>query len=171
MRSEITVKPDLLTWAVNRSGLSLSDFKQPVQEWIQGDSKPTVRKLEDFARKAMVPLGYLFLSSPPQESIGIPDFRTFRDEKLRTFSPNLRDIVTDIQRRQAWMRDYLIDAGNEPLDFVGKLKSTASVVRAADQIRSRLGLQSDWQLAQSTWEVALTTLRRAMESIGVFVCV
>ena len=171
MRSEITVKPDLLTWAVNRSGLSLSDFKQPVQEWIQGDSKPTVRKLEDFARKAMVPLGYLFLSSPPQESIGIPYFRTFGDEKRRTFSPNLRDIVTDIQRRQAWMRDYLIDAGNEPLDFVSKLKSTASVVRAADQIRSRLGLQSDWQLAQSTWEVALTTLRRAMESIGVFVCV
>ena len=57
MRSEITVNPDLITWAVNRSGLSLSDFKQPVQEWIKGDSKPTVRKLEDFARKAMVPLG------------------------------------------------------------------------------------------------------------------
>ncbi len=57
MRSEITVHPDLITWAVNRSGLSLSDFKQPVQEWIKGDSKPTVRKLELFARKAMVPLG------------------------------------------------------------------------------------------------------------------
>ena len=171
MRSEITVNPDLITWAVNRSGLSLSDFKQPVQEWIKGDSKPTVRKLELFARKAMVPLGYLFLLSPPQESIGIPDFRTFGDEKRRTFSPNLRDIVTDIQRRQAWMRDYLIDAGNEPLDFVGKLKSSTSVVRAADQIRSRLGLQSNWQLAQSTWEAALTNLRRAIESIGVFVCI
>ncbi len=96
-----------------------------------------MRKLEEFARKAMVPLGYLFLSSPPQESIGIPDFRTC----------------------------------NEPLDFVGKLKSSTSVVRAADQIRSRLGLQSNWQLAQSTWEAALTTLRRAMESIGGFVCV
>ena len=161
----------MITWAVNRSGLSLRDFNQPVQEWIKGDSKPTVRKLELFARKAMVPLGYLFLLSPPQESIGIPDFRTFGDEKRRTFSPNLHDIVIDIRRRQAWMRDYLIDAGNEPLDFVGKLKSSASVVRAADQIRSRLGLLSDWPLTQSTWEVALTTLRRAMEAIGVFVCV
>ncbi len=170
MRAEITVNPDLISWAVNRSGLSLSDFKQPVQEWITGDSKPTVRKLESFARKAMVPLGYLFLLSPPQESIGIPDFRTFGDEKRRTFSPNLRDIVNDIQRRQAWMRDYLVDAGNEPLDLVGKLRSTTTVVRAADQIRSRLGLQSNWQLLQTTWEAALTTLRRAMESIGVFVC-
>ena len=149
MRSEITINPDLITWAVNRSGLSLRDFKQPVQEWIKGVSKPTVRKLEDFARKAMVPLGYLFLLSPPQESIGIPDFRTFGDEKRRTFSPNLRDIVTDIQRRQAWTRDYLVDAGNEPLDFVGKLKSTTSVVRASDQIRNRLELQNNWQFAES----------------------
>ncbi len=171
MRSEITVNPDLITWAVNRSGLSLGDFKQPVQEWIKGDSKPTVRKLEDFARKAMVPLGYLFLSRPPQESIGIPDFRTFGNEKRRTFSPNLHDIVTDIQRRQAWMRDYLIDAGDAPLDFVGKLMSTTPVVKAADQIRSRLTLESNWQQKQTTWESALTTLRRSMESIGIFVCV
>lgn len=171
MRTEITINPDLLTWAVNRSGLSLSDFKQPVQEWIKGESKPTVRKLEDFARKAMVPLGYLFLSSPPQESIGIPDFRTFGDEKRRTLSPNLRDTITDIQRRQAWMRDYLIDEGHDPLDFVGTITSSTPVTQAANSIRSRLGLESNWQVQQPNWETALTTLRRAMESIGIFVCV
>ena len=171
MTARISVNPELLRWAVDRSGLSLSDFSEPVQEWISGKSQPTARKLEDFARKAMVPLGYLFLLRPPQESIGIPDFRTFGDEKRRTFSPNLRDVVTDIQRRQVWMRDYLVDGGNEPLDFVGTLKSKTEVVQAADQIRGRLGLQSNWQLSQPTWESALTTLRRAMESIGIFVCV
>lgn len=171
MIARITIQPELLRWAVDRSGLSYSDFKEPVQEWIRGDEKPTVRKLDAFARKAMVPLGYLFLQTPPLETIGIPDFRTFGDEKRRTFSPNLRDSITDIERRQAWMRDYLIDAGNDPLDFVGKLKSATSVVRAADQIRSRLALEINWQLKQKTWEAALTTLRGAMESIGIFVCV
>ena len=37
-RAEITVNPELITWAVNRSGLSLSEFKQPVEEWIHGSN-------------------------------------------------------------------------------------------------------------------------------------
>lgn len=169
MVAKITVNPELIRWAVDRSGLSLSDFKEPVQEWISGDSQPTVRKLEGFARKAMVPFGYLFLSSPPQESIGIPDFRTFRDEKRRTFSPNLRDTITDIQRRQAWMRDYLIDAGNDPLAFIGTIKPNQSTRQAAETIRQQLQLPVGWQTEQSTWEAALTAIRVAIESIGIFV--
>lgn len=169
MVAKIPVNPELLRWAVDRSGLSFSDFKEPVQAWISGDAQPTVRKLEGFARKAMVPFGYLFLASPPQESIGVPDFRTFRDEKRRTFSPNLRDTITDIQRRQAWMRDYLIDAGDEPLPFVGTLNSGQPTKQAAETIRRQLRLSADWQTKQSTWEAALTELRLAMEAVGVFV--
>jgi Zn-dependent peptidase ImmA (M78 family) len=169
MVAKIPVNPELLRWAVDRSGLSFSDFKEPVQAWISGDAQPTVRKLEGFARKAMVPFGYLFLASPPQESIGIPDFRTFRDERRRTFSPNLRDTITDIQRRQAWMRDYLIDAGNDPLPFVGTLKSGRRTTQAAETIRRQLRLSADWQTKQSSWEAALTELRLAMEAMGIFV--
>ncbi len=169
MVSKITVNPELLRWAVDRSGLSFSDFNEPVQAWISGDSQPTVRKLEGFARKAMVPFGYLFLASPPQESIGIPDFRTFRDEKRRTFSPNLRDTISDIQRRQAWMRDYLIDAGNDPLSFVGTIKPSQPTKLAAETIRQQLHLPVDWQTKQSTWKAALTTLRLAIEETGIFV--
>jgi len=169
MVAKITVNPELLRWAVDRSGLSFSDFNEPVQEWISGDAQPTVGKLEGFARKAMVPFGYLFLSSPPQESIGVPDFRTFRDEKRRIFSPNLRDSITDIQHRQAWMRDYLIDAGNDPLSFVGTIKPSQPTKLAAETIRQQLQLPADWQPKQSTWEAALTTLRLAIEGTGIFV--
>lgn len=169
MVAKIVVNPELLRWAVDRSGLSFSDFSEPVQDWISGDAQPTVRKLEGFARKAMVPFGYLFLASPPQESIGIPDFRTFRDEKRRTFSPNLRDTITDIQRRQAWMRDYLIEAGKDPLSFVGEIKLNQPTQQAADTIRQQLQLPADWQAKQSTWEAALTTLRLAIEGTGIFV--
>lgn len=170
MVTRVNVQPELLRWAVERSGLTYSDFKEPVLEWIGGKSRPTMRKLEGFARKAMVPLGYLFLSSPPEESIGIPDFRTFRDENRRTYSPNLRDSITDIQRRQAWMREYLVDAGSEPLDFVGSLELTTTFEQAAANIRQQLQLPVDWQLRCNTWEQALTVLRRAIENAGVFVC-
>jgi Zn-dependent peptidase ImmA (M78 family) len=170
MISRITVQPEILRWAVDRSGLSYGDFKEPVQDWINGQSQPTVRKLESFARKAMVPFGYLFLPKPPDEPIRVPDFRTFGDEKLRTFSPNLRDSITDVERRQAWMRDYLIDLGNQPLDIVGSLKSTLPYELAAIRIRERLGLSINWQTKQNNWEQALTSLRRAIETAGIFVC-
>ena len=169
MVAKITVNPELLRWAVDRSGLSFSDFSEPVQEWINGDSQPTVRKLERFARKAMVPFGYMFLASPPVESIGIPDFRTVRDENRRTFSPNLRDTITDVQRRQAWMREYLIDAGNDQLSFVGSIQPNQSTSQAASTIRNQLRLSVDWQSKQSTWEAALTKLRLAIERVGIFV--
>ncbi|WP_417739278.1 ImmA/IrrE family metallo-endopeptidase [Rosistilla oblonga] len=170
MVTRVTVQPELLRWAVDRSGLSYGDFREPVDAWIRGESQPTLRKLEAFARKAMVPFGYLFLQDPPEEPIGIPDFRTFRDEKLRTFSPNLRDSLTDIQRRQAWMRDHLIDLGSEPLPFVGSLERPISFERAATLIRERLDLPDDWQTQQRTWELALTALRLSIEEAGVFVC-
>ncbi len=169
MVAKITVNPELLRWAVDRSGLSFSDFREPVQEWIRGDSHPTVRKLEGFARKAMIPLGYLFLASPPAESIGIPDFRTIRDEKRRTYSPNLRDTITDLQRRQAWMREYLIEAGNDPLAFVGSITLAQSPSQAAVVIRKELRLTAGWQGQQSDWEAALTMLRRAIEHAGIFI--
>ncbi len=169
MVAKITVNPELLRWAVDRSGLSFSDFREPVQEWIRGDSHPTVRKLEGFARKAMIPLGYLFLASPPAESIGIPDFRTIRDEKRRTYSPNLRDTITDLQRRQAWMREYLIEAGNDPLAFVGSITQAQSPSQAAVVIRKELRLTAGWQGQQSDWEAALTMLRRAIEHAGIFI--
>lgn len=169
MVAKITVNPVLLRWAVDRSGLSFSDFSQPVQEWIQGESQPTVRKLEGFARKAMVPFGYLFLASPPVESIGIPDFRTLRDEKRRTYSPNLRETITEVQRRQAWMREYLIEAGNDPLPFVGSIQPVQPTTQAASTIRNQLELTVDWQGKHSTWEAALNTLRLAIERAGIFV--
>lgn len=170
MVTRIEIQPELLRWAVERSGLSYDDFKEPVQDWIRGDSLPTVRKLEGFARKAMVPFGYLFLQTPPRESIGVPDFRTFGDEQRRTFSPNLRDSITDIQRRQAWMREYLVEAGSDPIELVGTLKLSDSFDHAAWMIRQHLLLADDWQLQHRSWESALTALRRAIENAGVFVC-
>ena len=73
------------------------------------------------ARAAHVPLGYLFLSKPPQGSLPIPDFRVRGDTPPSEPSPDLLETVYAMQRRQMWVRDELLENGAEPLRFVGAL--------------------------------------------------
>ena len=65
MATYIDVNPELIRWAIDRSGLSgdASDLAliEKAKTWMLGTKKPTLRMLEEFARKVMVPLGYLFL--------------------------------------------------------------------------------------------------------------
>jgi len=51
MANFVDVKPDLLRWAIDRSGLSLEDYHEAVAEWISGEKRPTYNQLEAFARQ------------------------------------------------------------------------------------------------------------------------
>jgi hypothetical protein len=76
----------------------------------------------------MTPLGYFFLEAPPDETLPIPDFRTQGDVPIARPSPNLIDTLQAMRRRQAWMREFLIDEGQDPLGFVGSAKNARNVV-------------------------------------------
>lgn len=74
-----------------------------------------------------------------------------------------------MQRRQAWMREYMVDDGQDPLEFVGSADKIRNHVSLAARIRETLGLNSDWAEAHDTWENTLRTLRNSVERIGVLV--
>ncbi len=94
--TRIAVNPELISWARERSGLAQEDlfgkFKK-LPEWEDGETQPTLKQVEAFARAVHVPVGYLFLSEPPDESMPIPDFRTFAGEAVTRPSPNLLDTI------------------------------------------------------------------------------
>ncbi len=168
----VAVEPEIIRWAIDRSGLSPDDLASfPVEDWQAGRKQPTLRKLEDFAKKTMVPLGYLFLAKPPVETIPLPDFRTVGDTPLRRPSPNLIDTLHTMQRRQAWMRDYLLEMGHDALPFVGSVKVGQLVAEVVALIRSALGLAVGWAERESNWQEALRRLRRAIEGAGILVAV
>ena len=94
----VTVKPELILWAIDRSGLPTGELlkKFPkLKEWTTGDRRPTFRQLEEFARKTMTPFGLLLLDEPPEEELPIPDFRTVGDISIERPSPNLIDTIHD----------------------------------------------------------------------------
>ena len=168
----IAVKPELILWAIDRSQLPPEDLAKnfpKLEEWRTGQRQPTLRQLESFAKQTMTPLGYLFLDSPPDEKLAIPDFRTVADAPIRRPSPNLIETVHAMQRRQDWMRDYLLRGGGGTAWFVGSAKETRNVASVAARIRETLALAADWAERLASWEEALRTLRRAAEEIGALV--
>ncbi|WP_286765804.1 MULTISPECIES: ImmA/IrrE family metallo-endopeptidase [Rhodopirellula] len=169
MANFISIEPNMLTWAVQRARKDASDFKQPVREWIDGGRKPTLKQLQDFARAAMVPLGYLFLETPPEEKLPVPDFRTRLSKEVESPSPNLIDTIFEMERRQDWMRDYLIDAGQDPLEFVGKFSVDSDVVEVANDIRRELGLPLDWAELCSNSSETVRAFRNAVNNAGILI--
>lgn len=168
----VSVKPEVIRWAIGRSGLPTAELlkKFPkLDEWQSGVRQPTFRQLETFARTTMTPFGVMFLDKPPVEKLPVPDFRTKGDKPVTAYSPNLIDSIQTMQQRQAWMREWLIEEGAEPLNFVGSVDRIGNVKSLAQQIRQRLDLDADWAESLPSWELALQTLRKAAERIGVIV--
>lgn len=172
MARTVFVKPDLIRWAIERSQLpvdALAKLFPKLDVWQRGEGKPTFRQLEDFAKRTMTPLGYFFLDEPPEENLPIPDFRTMSDTLAGRPSPNLLETIQVMQRRQAWMREYVIEDGQHPLDFVGCAKSVHNAVSLAARIKETLGLNTDWAEMHTKWEDALRTLRNCSERIGILI--
>jgi Zn-dependent peptidase ImmA (M78 family) len=169
MAQTVDVRTELLEWAVNRSGRAIDEFSPLVKSWLSGDRKPTHSQLEGFAKKAMVPLGYLFLDDPPNESLPLPDFRTRKDKGIRTPTPNLIETIFEMQRRQEWMREYLLEESYEPLPFVGSVSIGEELTTVASAIRKTLGLEENWAASRSSWEEALRLLRERIEAAGILI--
>lgn len=169
MPARIEVRPEMLTWAIARAGFVLEDFinQNPrVNAWLKGERAPTVRQLEEFSKMVYVPLGYLLLPEPPLEQELIPFFRTMgkKDEKIHI---NVYDTILDIQQRQDWLRDYLIENDFQKLEFVGRFKESNDVQGIVADIRKELQLNNQWASKHPTWEEAKKQLTQAIENIGV----
>lgn len=170
--SRVVVKPELVRWARERSGLAVVDlvsFFPKFEQWERGEAQPTLRQLEALSKKTLTPLGYFFLAEPPEDKLPIPDFRTLKDEPVKRPSPNLLDTVQMMQRRQKWMRDFLLENGQPPLSFVGSVGFRDQPERVAQEIRRTLSIGSDWARQRQTWTEALLELRRRVEGAGVIV--
>lgn len=172
--SKVAVKYDLITWARERSGLRTDALVKKFpkfREWERGEAQPTLRQLEALAKTTSTPLGYFFLTEPPEDRLPIPDFRTLPGAQPRRPSPNLLETIQTMQQRQGWMRDFLIEQGQEALAFVGSVSLQGDPNDVAARIRAALSLVNDWARQEANWTEALKTLREAAESAGILVAI
>jgi len=170
--TRITVNRNILLWARERSGLSEEALERrfpKLHQWLEGSVQPTMRQIEQFARKTRTPVGYFFLSEPPEEKLPIPHFRTIDDRPAQSPTPELLDTVYTMQQRQAWMREFLIEQGQSPLPFYGSASRDDDPGNIANDIKRVLELGNEWAAQHSTWENALRHLRTVIEESGILV--
>ena len=139
-----------------------------VQEW-EDSGRISVAQADKLAHHTHTPLGYLYLPEPPEDRLPIPDFRTRSDDEMLRPSPDLLETVYLMRRRQAWMRDELIEEGSDPLDFVGAYETSQDPHQVANALRDALQLERDWASRQSNWTDALSHLREQADRAGVLV--
>ena len=168
--TRVPVNPALLRWARERAGVAQEDlavrFKK-LPDWERGETRPTLKQLEAFARAVNVPFGYLFLDEPPNERLPIADFRTVTDTANFEASPDLIDTLYSMQRRQAWLREHLIENGAEPLAFAASARLEDDPGAVGREIRRTLGLDGGWAAGVRNWQDAVNELRRMIEQVGV----
>ncbi len=172
----VEVKPGLLRWARERAGLTQeqlqrqSKFKQ-LPHWETGEKQPTLKQIESFARAVHVPVGYLFLSEPPEESIPIADFRTVAGRTLTRPSPNLLDTIYACQERQSWYREFALVTGQPEISFIQSATTNTSAQTVAAQMREALNYQVDDRRECSGWTEALRLFISQADDAGVLVMV
>ena len=172
--SRVAVAPGMFAWACTRAGFSianLGDRFPRLAAWDSGESQPTLKQLETFAKTVHVPVGFLFLPGPPEEPVPIPDFRTPADRALRRPSPDLLDTVYLCQQRQHWYRDFARQTSEAAAPFVGSLRVGDDIVKSAAAIRTALGFDLDARRRMPTWTEALRRFIEQADGLGVLVMV
>jgi Zn-dependent peptidase ImmA (M78 family)/transcriptional regulator with XRE-family HTH domain len=172
--TRVAIQPEMFRWARDRArldNLALVARFPRLEAWEAGETQPTLRQLEDYAKATHAPLGYFFLPQPPVEPLPIPDFRTVADRAIAQPSPNLLDMVYACQQRQDWYRDHAQVTGESPLPFVGSLTLATPPAEAAVQLRQALGFSVEERRACATWTEALRRFIEQADQIGVMVMV
>lgn len=170
----VDVKPEMLRWARERAGLDQDDLSckfQKLDDWETGTVQPTLKQLEAFARAVHVPTGYLFLSSPPDEPVPIPDFRTVAGRNVTRPSPNLLDTIYACQERQSWYREYARIEGQTELEFVNSVTIDVPVATVAAEMRETLDFQVTVRQECRAWSEALRLFIQRADNVGVLVMV
>jgi Zn-dependent peptidase ImmA (M78 family) len=173
-RVEVKVKPEMIRWALERAARRAEDLHErfpKLAAWEEGLACPTLKQLEDFAKAARVPIGYLFLNTPPEERVPIPDLRTMAMRGVGRPSPDLLDVIYLCQGRQEWYRDYARITGELARRFVGSVTLRDSVETVAGRMRYELGLDMEERQRIPTWTDALRRFVEQADELGVLVMI
>lgn len=161
----------VVDWACKRAKLHVSALNEAFprfDKWLDGTHIPSFRQLQQFATMAHIPVGYLFLDTPPIEKLIIPDRRTVGSAEYATPSLELLETIKSCAQRQDWYIEYLESEGvAERLAIVGACKSTDSVESAAMLMRKEFGYSAE--RINDSGNKAIDYLVESAEDAGVLV--
>ncbi|MCF6262102.1 MAG: hypothetical protein L3J24_00700 [Xanthomonadales bacterium] len=165
--TEALISPQVLNWALERAQVPISRLTAVSPRallWESGDAAPTFKQAQRIAKILHIPFGYLFLREPPEEATLLPDLRTIGDRAPGEFSPDLRDVINDALRRQAWYKDYAIESGLRSPPFIGRFSTDSDIFAVAQDITQTLGIDHEFRLSVRSWTDFLGALIKILRT-------
>lgn len=177
------VNPEILRWARETAGLSLSQAAAVVgikgsrkghavdrlTALEEGKEAPSRALLARMAEKYHRPLLAFYLDAPPAKGDRGEDFRSIPDRE--TGAEALVDaLLRDVRARQDGVRDILLDdEDNEPLRFIGSMAFHDGAEAVLASIKATLKIDLSEYRRQPSPEKAFALLRSQAEAAGIFV--
>lgn len=167
----VNIQPEIIRWALSQTQKEkLGDtLMNNIIQWLNGTKTPTFKQIEDFSKKANIPLGYFFLQTPPVEQMELLEYRTVDSIQLVNPSRNLIDTVHEMENIQDWMKDYRQELGFEVLPIVGCMRDVRDAQSIVDRIRKDLELDTTWYEKCRNSREAFGFIRGQLETCGVIV--
>ncbi len=176
MAVQALITKEMLKWAIQRSTGNLDEAakylkinKIKLEAWEKGESHPTFNQAQEIAKKLKIPFGYLYLTTPPDESLPLPDLRVKPGTPSRKPSPDFLEVLYSALRKQEWYRDYLVDEEADPISFVNRYSMSSPVETVAEDIRRTLNLDNDFRQKTRDQADYYTKLVGRVEESGVLV--
>jgi len=148
MATEALIKPNLLTWAIERANITYEQLAKKLKtqsgkiiNWTSGDERPTFRQAQNIAKILQIPFGYLYLSEPPREELPIPDLRTLRNQPIGSASADFKALLESVTLKQEWYKDYIIDNGDDKKEFLGRFSINSNKNDIIRDITKKLSLE------------------------------
>lgn len=170
------ITPGIIRWARKRTGISetnlakkLSTKPAAIASWEDGKANPTMRQAERLAKALYIPFGYLFLETPPEQTLPLPDFRTLKDADFHQPSAEFTDLLNDVLIKHAWYREFLQQEGRSPLPFVGLFPKNSNVKEVAGSITAKLNISATLRKSCASWEDFLRIIISNAEKVGILV--
>ncbi|MCE5294477.1 MAG: XRE family transcriptional regulator [Chlamydiales bacterium] len=174
--ADVAISPDVFRWATRRAGLANAELAkrmnvkvEKIHDWEAGNTFPTIRQTERLAKALRVPLGYLFLSQPPIMEIPISDFRTLPNKENLFISIDLQEVIYDAQRKSDWYKEWRIEEGLEPYEFVGKYSVDNTIGDVVQDLRRELNIPEGFAGGLHSWSEHLNQLVNRVEDKGILV--
>lgn len=165
-----------MVWARETAGYTLDEAAgalgiaaNSLTEIEGGQRAPSRAQLLKMVKKYRRPLLAFYLSEPPPAASKTHDFRTTVDGDPSTESM-VDALVRDVRVRQMLVVSALEEADQvEDLGFVGSLRGEERPDVIAAAMYELLGFDLDEYRAHRFFDDAFSALRKAVESIGVYV--
>jgi Zn-dependent peptidase ImmA (M78 family)/DNA-binding XRE family transcriptional regulator len=174
--TSVAITGEVFRWARERAGLSNQKLAKSVnaklekiRAWETGKEYPSFQQAQKLASTLSIPLGYLFLSQPPQITNPVADFRTLPGKESAALSPNLQDVLDDALRKRDWYREWRQEEGAAPFEFVGKYSPRSKPENIVRDMRQVLDVLQGFADKIGTWDLHLRLLVQQVEAAGILV--